>query len=404
MRTAVLLGCSCSLAAAFVPPPALQAASGRQRESTVLMASREARRFGAWDRLAASALLLLNAACPPALALPAKAPETNAQAILFEALPSKSPALQSLESALAPLTTEGSGNIRSVDAKGTKGIKPWAEVLKAQRAASAVVNSKASDLLAGVKPADKAEADATYAALTASLKELGDAAEQQDRAAAVHAQVTALRAVDRLGALEVKGFPFEVPSEYQGLPRLMGRAEVQLTVRAAKTGKTSQMVALLDGFSAPLTAGAFLDLAGSSSFTQVPVKYTDESSVVFGAKDPSKANKVPLEVLVEGDKEPSYGETLEEQGRFKEKPVLPFNCYGTLAMLHPADDPNGGGSEFMALKFDPAYTPAGLNTLDGAYSVLGYIVEGAEALDDLDKGDQIVDVKVLSGLGNLVRK
>jgi peptidylprolyl isomerase len=73
-------------------------------------------------------------------------------------------------------------------------------------------------------------------------------------------------------------------------------------------------------------------------------------------------------------------------------------------MLHPADDPNGGGSEFMALKFDPAYTPAGLNTLDGAYSVLGYIVEGAEALDDLDKGDQIVDVKVLSGLSNLVRK
>lgn len=39
---------------------------------------------------------------------------------------------------------------------------------------------------------------------------------------------------------------------------------------------------------------------------------------------------------------PSYGETLEEQGRFTAKTVLPFNAYGTLALSHPADDVNGG--------------------------------------------------------------
>lgn len=48
---------------------------------------------------------------------------------------------------------------------------------------------------------------------------------------------------------------------------------------------------------------------------------------------------VALDVCVQA---PSYGETLEEQGRFTAKTVLPFNAYGTLALSHPADDVNGG--------------------------------------------------------------
>jgi peptidylprolyl isomerase len=50
------------------------------------------------------------------------------------------------------------------------------------------------------------------------------------------------------------------------------------------------------------------------------------------------------------------------------------------------------------LKADPSYTPAGLNTLDGAFSVVGYVVKGEDALDDLLAGDAIESVKVLSGL------
>lgn len=42
--------------------------------------------------------------------------------------------------------------------------------------------------------------------------------------------------------------------------------------------------------------------------------------------------------------EPSYGETLEEQGLYQARPVLPFSAYGTMAMLHPPDDPNGGSA------------------------------------------------------------
>lgn len=42
--------------------------------------------------------------------------------------------------------------------------------------------------------------------------------------------------------------------------------------------------------------------------------------------------------------EPSYGETLEEQGRYQARPVLPFSAYGTMAMLHPPDEPNGAST------------------------------------------------------------
>jgi peptidylprolyl isomerase len=76
---------------------------------------------------------------------------------------------------------------------------------------------------------------------------------------------------------------------------------------------------------------------------------------------------------------PSYGETLEEQGRFQSKTVLPFNAYGTLAWAHPAEDVNGGADSFFALKFDPIYTPAGLNTLDGQYAVFGCVCEESGA-------------------------
>lgn len=73
------------------------------------------------------------------------------------------------------------------------------------------------------------------------------------------------------------------------------------------------------------------------------------------------------------------------------------SAYGTLALSHPPDDPNGDGSSAFFLKADAAYTPAGLNTLDGAYSVIGYVVDGAQALDDLAEGDAIESVRMLSG-------
>jgi len=356
--------------------------------------------------LAGLGLLALNVIAPfflastplPARALPQKAPETNAQMLLIEALPTKNPLVLDMASSLSKITTEGSGNIRSIDAKGSKGIKPWPEVQRAARSASGTIAGRGKDLIKGAT--DEKAAQTVLADLNIRIDQLGAAADAQDREAAVTAQIQAMLRLEQLGTLQVAKMPFSPPTaDYPDVPQLLGRAEVEITTRASKTRQTRQMYAVLDGFSAPLTAGQFVDLANKRAFDNTKVVATDESSVTIAA-DAAKAPKrtVPLEILVVGDKEPTYGETLEEQGRFKERTVLPFNAYGTISMLHPPDDPNGGANSFFFLKADPSYTPAGLNTLDGAFSVVGYVVQGEDALDDLLAGDAIESIKVLSGL------
>ena len=46
----------------------------------------------------------------------------------------------------------------------------------------------------------------------------------------------------------------------------------------------------------------------------------------------NEVRRIPFEVMVVGDRVPVYEETLEDNGRFNEQPVLPFNAFGTLAV------------------------------------------------------------------------
>lgn len=46
---------------------------------------------------------------------------------------------------------------------------------------------------------------------------------------------------------------------------------------------------------------------------------------------------------------PVYEENLEDNGRFNEQPVLPFNAYGTLAMARSEFESNDGSSQFFFL-------------------------------------------------------
>ncbi|NEN99400.1 MAG: peptidylprolyl isomerase, partial [Moorea sp. SIO3I7] len=91
-----------------------------------------------------------------------------------------------------------------------------------------------------------------------------------------------------------------------------------------------------------------------------------------------------------------------EIGRYREQPVLPFSAYGTLAMARPAEDPNGGSSQFFFFLFQPELTPAGINFMDGRYSVFGYVVENKELLRQLKRGDVIESMRVIDGIENLV--
>jgi peptidylprolyl isomerase len=214
--------------------------------------------------------------------------------------------------------------------------------------------------------------------------------------------------LDTIGALEssmVAKFPFEVPQDYATLPQLKGRATVEV-----ETTK-GNLTIVADGYSAPVTAGNFIDLVQRGFYNGLPFTRAEESYVLqtgdpqgpeVGFVDPTsgKYRAIPFEVLVDGDKKPFYGSTLEEAGRYLDNPVLPFSAYGTVAMAPPAEDPNGASSQFFFFLFEPELTPAGRNLLDGRYPVFGYVVSGEDVLRQLKPTDKIISAKVVDGLEN----
>jgi peptidylprolyl isomerase len=211
-----------------------------------------------------------------------------------------------------------------------------------------------------------------------------------------------------LEALMVGEFPFEVPEEYSHLPQLKGRA----TVEIATTKGT--MTAILDGYSSPVTAGNFADLVQRGFYDNLPFVRAEESYVLQagdppgpedGFVDPTtkQIRTIPLEIKLRSQVKPIYGATLDEVGLYREATALPFSAYGTLAMAHPDVQPNAGSSQFFLFLFEPELTPAGLNLLDGNYTVFGYVVEGEDVLRELTKKDKIVSMKVIQGSENLVQ-
>ena len=130
----------------------------------------------------------------------------------------------------------------------------------------------------------------------------------------------------------------------------------------------------------------------------------DPAGPEVGFVDPStrKLRKVPLEIMVKGDKVPLYGDTLEDVRRFREDPALPFNAFGTLALAREEFDNNSASSQFFFLLKESELTPSGTNILDGRYGVFGYVVEGQELLRDVKVGDVIESIKVTKGADLLV--
>ena len=70
-----------------------------------------------------------------------------------------------------------------------------------------------------------------------------------------------------------------------------------------------------------------------------------------GYVDPNTGavRRIPFEIMVKGDKEPVYEENLEDNGRFNEQPVLPFNAFGTMALARSEFESNSGSSQIFWL-------------------------------------------------------
>ncbi|MBD2082509.1 peptidylprolyl isomerase [Leptolyngbya sp. FACHB-17] len=194
-----------------------------------------------------------------------------------------------------------------------------------------------------------------------------------------------------------------------GLPRLQGKATVVITV------KGSPITMELDGTSAPITAGNFVDLVNRKVYDGLVfhrVVREPQPFVVQGG-DPQSKNPnvpldrlgtggfidpatqqprdVPLEITPQKANEPIYSRTFAEAGI--DVPPKLRHTRGAVAMAR-SQAPDSASSQFYI-------TLADLPFLDGNYAVFGYVTQGMETVDKIQQGDRIESAKVTQGLENL---
>jgi cyclophilin family peptidyl-prolyl cis-trans isomerase len=254
------------------------------------------------------------------------------------------------------------------------------------------------------------------------LPELGDAIKRNDAEATLQVQEEVAAAFNDIqqAALPKKKLPYAIPSEYDNLPRLLGRATVDFTFESKAnkgkgfkyvdpgtptgTGYSNNLVfrVVVDGYTHPLTGGNFVDNVIRKKYDNVPVK-AEELIVQTQTPGNKEGRAVPLELFYKVDEEPTYSITSDDEGRALDTQKLPFQAYGTIGMARN-EDVDSATEDFFILKWKQALAPPGRNTLDGYYSSVGYVVsDNVDLLSQvLDKGDKIVSAKVVSGAENLV--
>ena len=344
-------------------------------------------------RVACLMLVVLLAAPASWAALPQGNAVTDPAALLRNALPIQAPDLKDLQHRLEAT----SDDLRA---------KRWAALASSVRRCISLLGSRKTAMLEGFDAPAKTEAAALLDQVGEQLQVLAAAAEGQERDPFLAARREALNSIGQAEDLLVGPFPYEIPAEFAELPRLLGRATVQLTTTKG------ELTAVVDGYNAPLTAGAFVDLVQRGFYDGLPF-IRAEDFYVLQTGDPAGPNdgyidpktkterQVPLEIKVPGQSAPFYNQTFEDLGMFKAAPELPFSTKGTLGWAHSDEVLNDGSSQFFLFLFEPELTPAGLNLIDGRYAAFGYVVDGFDVLEELTADDGIVKARVLSGNENL---
>ena len=306
------------------------------------------------------------------------------------------------------------GDVRYVDdelSEAKEDIKRARSIKSAQghvNKANRRLGRQEGRILEAVPEGQRTEAEADLAQLRIAIDALEVALGDEDRDLAKERADTV---IDRLTAFEtdfVSDFPFDIPREYDGLPRLLGRAAAEFNTTAGR------LLLTLDGYNAPLSAGNIADLVDKGfydglGFDRVEdfflVQLGNPPGDVDGYIDPATGQKrtIPLEIRVRGEKDPLYGLTFDQAGFVGEEPMIPFYAQGTLALATYEGDVNSASSQFFIFLAEPELTPAGLNLLDGNFATFGYVTEGVENLRQITLNDKVISAKLLSGSENLVR-
>jgi len=329
-------------------------------------------------------------------------PITNAKALLRYALPIDNKQIRSVQRKLEAIS----------DDLRVPGVK-FSGVESNVNGSLKIVKEQRDKIVASLAPGKKADGEKALKELETVLADFQVIVAQKDKQEVPLQQQKALSLVGRIEEDMINGFPFDVPKEYADRPLLKGRATIDMKVRIKDNANTDGGVLkiVLDGYNAPVSAGNFTDLINMGFYDKMPIQRSDGFVVQSGKPsngDGFKLNgverTVPLEIMVQGDKVPEYEFTLEDLGRYRDQPVLPFNAFGTLAMARRESEPNSASSQFFFLLRESELTPSGTNILDGRYSIFGYVVENQELLRDLKVDDEIISMKIVDGAENLVNE
>ena len=343
----------------------------------------------------------------------------SSEICLLKLLPLKNQVFRSLESSLI-----------SLSALETMAMSPdaWERATRTMEVAIEELDNKRGKLAPVFNPEDSTamaiskgeRGERIIEELRRSMVRLIGSTKAQNQTKTLTFQKEALIALSEVGELLVEAFPYDVPTEgkFSYLPRLLGRARVTFSFRR-KNQILGNVTIVADGFTAPISAGNFVDLSIRNFYTGLPVKFAKKrlgtsladfdvaNLPVFGSYqegfyDPltAKPRRIPLEIIrVEksnGSPNLSYSQGLTEISSERavvepmslSRPLLSFNIPGLVALNHPDQKENGASSEFFALQ-DSSVFDDKRKLLDGDYAPFGYIIDGYELFNQLKAGDVI---------------
>ncbi len=334
--------------------------------------------------------------CPPALAaLPPGNAIKSPYALLRNALPIEQKELRELQHNLEDTSDLVRGG-------------RWPAINKAASSSLFLLNRKKQGILSSIPQGNRDKGENILISLKDDLKDLEEASSEKNKEKFIQIRRVSLEKIGELESLLLTDeFPYNIPSEFDDLPRLLGRAEVLI-----ETSK-GPMNAIIDGYNAPLTGGAFIDLALKGFYDDLPFNRAEDFYILqtgdpkgdaIGYIDPNtnEERHVPLEIRVPGKLDTVYNKSFEEIGIYTEVPVLPFATLGTLGWAHSGEALDDGSSQFFFFLYEAELNPAGRNLIDGRNAAFGYVVEGFEVLEELGVKDKIKSIKVLSG-ANLLK-
>jgi len=315
-------------------------------------------------------------------------------AILRNALPIKQVELQELQHKLE----ETSDLVRG---------GRWPALSKTVTKCQSLLKKYQSKIIQELPNDQKKLAEKTFLELKENFDSLQDYSKSKDKYSFI---ATRRDALNKIGGLEEyflpNKFPYSIPEEFDDLPRLLGRVKVNI-----KTSK-GDMQAIVDGFNAPLTAGAFVDLSSKNFYKDLPINRAEEFFVLqtgdpngeeigYVDHETNEERNVPLEIRIPDKRDTFYNQTFEDLGLYTETPTLPFATLGTLGWSHSNTAVDDGSSQFFFFLYEAELNPAGRNLIDGRNAAFGYVVDGFDVLEELTKDDTIISIDVLEGIENL---